>query len=290
MTRKLPDGSKNIRASIVLYNSDPEKVRAAIQSCLWSRTPVDLTVIDNSPSSEVESLVSEMGITYVPSRRNVGFGAGHNVALRESLKSARYHIVLNPDVRFGPEVVGSLRSFMDENREVGLVMPQVLYPDQQPQLLCKRLPAPVDLVVRRFGGNSLQKLFQERLNRYLLQDVDLTIPRMVPALSGCFMFLRATALRQVGLFDERFFMYMEDVDLCRRIGEVSKTMFYPDVSIYHDYGKGSYRDTSLLRYHVKSAFRYFQKWGWIHDRDREMRNRDVYREENIMVPAGRLRT
>ena len=290
MIRKLPDASKNIRASIVLYNSDPEKVRAAIQSCLWSRTPVDLTVIDNSPSSEVESLVCEMGITYVPSRRNIGFGAGHNVALRESLKSARYHIVLNPDVRFGPEVVGSLRSFMDESPEAGLVMPQVLYPDQQPQLLCKRLPAPVDLVVRRFGGNSLQKLFQERLNRYLLQDVDLTIPRMVPALSGCFMFLRTAALRQVGLFDERFFMYMEDVDLCRRIGEVSKTMFYPDVSIYHDYGKGSYRDTSLLRYHVKSAFRYFQKWGWIHDRDREMRNRDVYREENIMVPAGRLRT
>ena len=200
--------------------------------------PVHLTVVDNSPSQKFEALSSEFGACYLPSRQNLGFGAGHNLALRESLGNSRYHVVLNPDVRFGPDVLAKLRLFMDENPEAGLVMPRVLYPDQQPQLLCKRLPAPMDLVVRRFGGNSLQKIFQDRLNRYLLQDVDLTVPRMVPALSGCFMFMRTSILQQVGLFDERFFMYMEDVDLCRRIGEVSKTMFYPDVSIYHDYEKG----------------------------------------------------
>jgi GT2 family glycosyltransferase len=94
----------------------------------------------------------------------------------------------------------------------------------------------------------------------------------------------------VGLFDERFFMYMEDVDLCRRIGEVSKTLFYPDVSIYHDYGKGSYRDANLLKHHLRTAFRYFQKWGWVNDRDRELRNQDIYREENILVEADRVRT
>lgn len=290
MKRKLPESSPAIRASIVLYNSDPEQVRAAVQSCLWSSTPVELTVIDNSPSQKFEALVVEMGAAYLPSKRNLGFGAGHNLALQNSLRNSRYHVVLNPDVRFGPEVLGHLRRFMDENPEAGLVMPQVLYPDQQPQLLCKRLPAPMDLVVRRFGGDSLQRLFQERLNRYLLQDVDLTVPRMVPALSGCFMFLRTSVLQRVGLFDERFFMYMEDVDLCRRIGEVSKTMFYPDVSIYHDYGKGSYRDANLLKHHLKSAFRYFQKWGWVNDRDRELRNQDIYREENILVEADRVRT
>jgi GT2 family glycosyltransferase len=290
MKRKLPESSPAIRASIVLYNSDPEQVRAAVQSCLWSSTPVELTVIDNSPSQKFEALVVEMGAAYLPSKRNLGFGAGHNLALQNSLRNSRYHVVLNPDVRFGPEVLGHLRRFMDENPEAGLVMPQVLYPDQQPQLLCKRLPAPMDLVVRRFGGDSLQRLFQERLNRYLLQDVDLTVPRMVPALSGCFMFLRTSVLQRVGLFDERFFMYMEDVDLCRRIGEVSKTMFYPDVSIYHDYGKGSYRDANLLKHHLRSAFRYFQKWGWVNDRDRELRNQDIYREENILVEADRVRT
>jgi hypothetical protein len=290
MKRKLPESSPAIRASIVLYNSNPEQVRAAVQSCLWSSTPVELTVIDNSPSQKFEALVVEMGAAYLPSKRNLGFGAGHNLALQNSLRNSRYHVVLNPDVRFGPEVLGHLRRFMDENPEAGLVMPQVLYPDQQPQLLCKRLPAPMDLVVRRFGGDSLQRLFQERLNRYLLQDVDLTVPRMVPALSGCFMFLRTSVLQRVGLFDERFFMYMEDVDLCRRIGEVSKTMFYPDVSICHDYGKGSYRDANLLKHHLKSAFRYFQKWGWVNDRDRELRNQDIYREENILVEADRVRT
>jgi GT2 family glycosyltransferase len=162
-------------------------------------------------------------------------------------------------------------------------MPQILYPDNQQQLLCKRLPEPQDLIVRRFGGSLGQKLFRERIERYTLRDVDLSVPRVVPSLSGCFMFIRVDVLRQVGLFDERFFMYMEDVDLCRRIGKVSRTVFFPGVSIYHGYQKGSYRDPHLLMHHTASALRYFDKWGWFSDRDREERNQAVYSDESVVV-------
>lgn len=106
-----------------------------------------------------------------------------------------------------------------------------------------------------------------------MRDVDLSKPCEVPSLSGCFMFLRSTALKEAGLFDERFFMYMEDVDLCRRIGAVSQTVFFPGCSVIHGYSKGSYKSARLFRLHLGSAIRYFNKWGWVFDRDRRERNR-----------------
>ena len=68
-------------------------------------------------------------------------------------------------------------------------------------------------------------------------------------------------------------MYAEDLDLCRRIGEVSKTMYYPGVSIYHAYGKGSYKNRKLLKYHICSVVKYFNKWGWVLDRKRTQINK-----------------
>jgi GT2 family glycosyltransferase len=268
---------------MVLYESDPRQVREAIRSCLSGSIKVQLTVVDNSPHQKLRPLVEKLGALYVPSARNLGFGAGHNVALRQSLRKSKYHVVLNPDIQFDTSVLPTLFDFMEENPDVGLVMPQVLYPNNDEQLLCKRLPEPIDLIVRRFGGMIGQKLFRERIERYMLRDVDLSVPRVVPSLSGCFMFIRVDVLRKVGIFDERFFMYMEDVDLCRRVGEVAQTVFFPDVSIYHGYQKGSYRDPHLLMHHTISALRYFGKWGWFSDLERQNRNQAVYSDNSIVV-------
>ena len=82
------------------------------------------------------------------------------------------------------------------------------------------------------------------------------------------MLISEAALAEVGIFDERYFLYLEDVDLCRRIHEKFETIYYPRVSIYHHNGKSSYRELRPLMYHVVSAFRYFQKWGWYSDRER----------------------
>jgi hypothetical protein len=70
-------------------------------------------------------------------------------------------------------------------------------------------------------------------------------------------------------------MYMEDVDLCRRIGAVADTVFYPGVAIHHEYDKGSYRNPLLRKYHLQSAWRYFNKWGWLIDSGRSRLNRRV---------------
>lgn len=100
----------------------------------------------------------------------------------------------------------------------------------------------------------------------------------VPYLSGCFMFIRTKVLEKVGLFDERFFMYLEDTDLSRRIHKISKTIYYPYVHIYHEYGKGSYKNLKLLKYHIDSAIKYFNKWGWFFDKERDFINKTTLKK------------
>jgi GT2 family glycosyltransferase len=155
-------------------------------------------------------------------------------------------------------------------------MPRVLYPDSSEQHLCKLIPTPVDLLTRRFMPLLVSRLTLGSLRRYQMEGCDFSKPRFVPVLSGCFMFLRMKVLRQIGGFDERYFMYLEDVDLCRRIAAISDTVFFPDVAIYHEYRKGSYFSGRLLAHHLRSAWQYFSKWGWIVDKGRDQLNRAVF--------------
>jgi GT2 family glycosyltransferase len=254
--------------SVVLYRNPTEQIREAIRSFLSTALKVKLYVIDNSPDDRARKLCTDERIAYMLNARNLGFGAGHNVALRRSQKEANYHVVLNPDVHFEKGVLESLLSFARARPDVGVVMPKILNTDGTIQHLCKLLPSPTDLIARRFVPGFLKPLIEARLAHYEFRDQDYNSVLSVPVLSGCFMMLSCAALSQVGMFDERYFMYMEDVDLCRRMQERYKTIYFPKVAIYHGYEKGSYRSVRLMMLHVVSALRYFQKWGWFSDAER----------------------
>ncbi len=235
--------------------------------------PVNVAAVDNSPRENLRAVVEAYDATYIWQGQNRGFGVGHNIALRRMLDSSKYHLVVNPDVIFTNGVIECLYQFMEENPCIGLVMPRILNQDGTEQNLCKLLPSPIDLFARRFLGRAGKVLFRNRWDQYELRTLDMNVVREVPSLSGCFMFMRTSVLRETGLFDERYFMYLEDVDLCRRIGRVSQTVFYPHVSIVHGYTKGSYQDARLLKHHISSAIKYFSKWGWFYDPEREHLNR-----------------
>jgi GT2 family glycosyltransferase len=274
------EGEKNptmfdITASVVVYKNPLDQVQQVILSFLSTQLKVKLYVVDNSPDDGARSLCIDPRIVYVFNGRNLGFGAGHNIALRLAMNQAAYHAILNPDIYFGPGVLEALLDFAQRQSDVGLLMPKILNPDGSFQYLCKRLPSPTDLVLRRFLPALLEPFFKDRLARYELRDQDYTRVLSVPILSGCFMLISSLAVTEVGVFDERYFMYLEDVDLCRRIHQKFKTIYFPAAAVYHRNAKGSYREAQLLMHHIRSAFRYFQKWGWYFDPERDRINQKV---------------
>jgi hypothetical protein len=92
------------------------------------------------------------------------------------------------------------------------------------------------------------------------------------------MFLRVNAIKEVGLFDERFFLYAEDIDFTRRMHEKYDTLFYPKVSVYHTFTRGSRKEFKLMIIHIISIIKYFNKWGWWRDAERKHLNNDVMKQ------------
>jgi GT2 family glycosyltransferase len=205
----------------------------------------------------------------------MGFGAAHNLALKKALaSSSEYHLVLNPDVYFKAEVISKLTDFMDANKDVGLVMPKVLYPDGRLQYLCRLLPSPTTLLMRRFLY-PFKKVSSKINHRYEMHFSGYDQVMDVPFLSGCFMFLRVDSLRATGLFDENIFLYTEDIDLTRRLHRSYRTVFFPEATVYHHHVRESYRNYRVFVQHTVSAITYFNKWGWFQDSERKQINRNI---------------
>ena len=264
-----------ITASIVLYKSGPE-VRKTINDFLNTTLAVHIYLIDNSPTDtlkhELKDVIEQERVTYIFNNKNLGYGAGHNVAMRQIIKTSKYHLVLNPDISFEQGTLEKLFAFAEENKEIGLVMPRVIYPNGEIQYVCKLLPTPLDLIFRRFLPASLTA---KRMERYELRKSGYNHQFEVPYVHGCFMFLRTEVLKTTGLFDERFFMYPEDIDLTRRIYAVSKCVFYPGVEVIHAHAKASYKNFRLFLIHLTNLVKYFNKWGWIFDRERSRINEEI---------------
>lgn len=259
--------------SIVLYKSS-DRVLDVVFSFLDSKTDVLLFLVDNSPNTAFidrhPELKNDSRIQYIFNGSNLGYGAAHNVAMRQILSKTGCHFVLNPDISFKSDVIDRLTVLINDDPNIGLIMPRVYYENGEEQKLCKLLPTPVSLFGKRFS--FFGSIFKKSVNDFLLADADYSQSFSAPYLSGCFMCLNTSVLKKIGLFDERFFMYLEDTDLSRRINAVSRTLYYPEVSIIHDHAQGSYKNLKLFRIHLISAFKYFNKWGWFRDAERERLN------------------
>jgi len=264
-----------ISATIVTYKNSHEMLNKAISSFLNTEMDVKLYIVDNSPTDEIKTLCNDSRIEYIFNNANVGFGAGHNVIMRQPEKMGEYHIVLNPDIYYEEGVIEGLYEYMEKNSDVGNVMPKVLYPDNKIQFLCKLLPTPTDWIGRFFVPS---KKWKERRNyNFEMKFTDYNSEMSVPYLSGCFMFLRKSVIQELGVFDEGIFMYGEDTDLSRRIYVKYRNIFYPNVIVFHEFAKGSHKSFRLFWIHVKAAVYYFNKWGWFVDKERKSINDKVKR-------------
>jgi GT2 family glycosyltransferase len=271
-----------LTVSIVLYKTDINQLVNCINS-VNGYSSAKILLIDNSPTDELKKVIFLVENTsYVFNPANPGYGAAHNIALRDALKlNSRYHLILNADVFFEAGTIDILIDYMNHRPGVGLVMPKVLFPNGDIQRLCKLVPTPLDLISRMLFPKNLLK---KRSFKFEMQSTGYNREMFVPYLSGCFMFLRVDVLRLCGIFDERFFMYPEDIDLTRRIASKYKTMFYPGATIYHEYGAASKKSIKMLLIHIFNIIKYFNKWGWIFDAERVRLNKLAGTNPNFNRP------
>ena len=270
-----------LSASIVLYQTDLTPLKKVIDSYFACKSEaLQLFLVDNSPTDVLKSVLTmypDKEIHYIFNNENMGYGKAHNIAIKKSMEQGLpYHIVLNPDIVMQEGALEKLTHYMNEHPEVGNIMPKIIYPDGQLQYLCKLLPSPIDLIFRRFIPF---KKWRDKSNKHFeLHNFSYNQTMNIPILSGCFMFLRTEALEKVGLFDEQFFMYMEDFDLNRRIHRAYKTIFFPEAVVVHEYQKASYKNIKLLKAHIKSAIYYFNKYGWFFDKERKKINQKTLKQ------------
>lgn len=255
-----------VNVSIVVYKHSYADLALTLSSLLSSELINKIILVDNDQSDWAASFLHPK-VVYIKSEGNYGFGYGHNIAIRKFAKETDFFLICNPDIVFEASEFDKLVSFASIRSE-GLFLPKIVYENGENQYGARLLPSPFNLFARRFSPKIAEKLDQD----YLLKDFDLSQPVFAPYLHGCFMLFRSKALLELNGFDERFFMYMEDVDLARRCAEKFGNMYYPLAHITHLHEQGSYKNKFLLKAHLKSAWQYFNKWGWLYDTGRKKLN------------------
>lgn len=260
-----------VTVSIVTHRTPVRQLWKAIRCVLRSDAVRMVYIVDNSPTDSLRAELKDAERVTYEHVENRGYGAGHNLAIRRALESgARYHLVMNADVCWDGDVIGAIVEKMEKSPDTGILMPRTQYPDGALQLTARRLPTPWDVFAKRFLPKAL---IRSRMKRYLLADADHSQTIDSPYLLGSFLFFRTEAIRAEGMFDERFFMYPEDIDITRRFHRNWRTILWPGATIIHEHAAASRRSMRMLRIHIVNMIRYFNKWGWFMDRERRRFNR-----------------
>jgi GT2 family glycosyltransferase len=271
-----------ITASIVTYKTKINEIKSLMQSIVDSIIDI-IYIIDNSPSNELGEFIQELSskVIYIHKNYNSGFGAAHNIAIHKAITiGSKYHFIINPDIIIQVGVIQSMVSYMQKEKNVGMMMPKILNLDDTPQYLPKLLPSPLMLLCRKIRKPI--RLHEYYMNKYELRNINKICS--VPVISGCFSLLNLNLFQELNIegYDERFFMYFEDFDLSRRFYQKCKTIYYPLVSVNHGYAGGAKKNIKLFIIFIHSAIRYFNKWGWFCDKERHKINKCVLAELNMI--------
>lgn len=218
----------------------------------------ELFVVDNGSTDGTPEYIEKNypSVTVIRTDKNIGFGAGHNFIL-DKLNS-EYHAIINPDIIVKDDVISKMAEYLDENPDIGLLSPEIRFPDGRLQVLGKKNPSLPYLVSSRLRGSGEPSA---KLREYAMLDKDLSKPLDIENATGCFMFIRTALFKEIGGFDKRYFMYFEDCDLTREVNRRSRAVYYPEATVYHEWGRESKKNFRLKLIQITSMFNYFAKWG-----------------------------
>ena len=247
----------------ISYNC-AEPLRLALTSLAAQEVPggMEIIVVDNaSGDASAEVARSFPGVKVVSLANNAGFAAANNVGIREA--AGTRFLFANPDVEAPPGVAAALSKFMAARPQAAAVGPTVAGPDGAVQRFCaRRFPTIFNLVLQVAGWGETRWAASRWLHRFEAPDFYTSPPAQTDALAGAFMMVRRNAFMDVGGFDEGYFLYGEDVDLCRRFKEAGGEVWYvpgPPVRHYTGGSRGSANSLVIAASHV-AAERYARKW------------------------------
>lgn len=250
-----------ISGSIVLYDENLSDLDNTINCFLKIPLKKKLYLIDNTPTNFFQYLFVNKEIEYIAVEQNIGFGSAHNKIIKILKEKSSYHLILNPDVSFKKDVIPNLIDQLNKDKTIAMIAPKVLFPSGKHQYSCRRYPTPSELLARRFP--FLKQLFKKGILVGEYRDKNLAEPFFAEYLTGCFQLYRTKDFIAVKGFDERYFLYMEDIDICRKLDNLGKQkLYYPKEEIVHVLKQGSSKSLKLFFRHTSSAIKYFLKWGF----------------------------
>ena len=252
---------------VVGYHPSDSEVDILSASLASRSSGVEVVVVanDHRPGEPIDRLVQQVNL-FLPLSRNLGYGRAFHAALDAYSACAAlppWVAVLNTDLSWRPGSFERMLCWLRQQPDVVLAVPQILDPDGRPQQLCKRDPTLLSLASRRFVPGWIKPDWLRRYDAYQqMEDRPLDQVFDVPYLSGCCMLMRCSALEQSGGFDRRFFLYLEDADLTRRLRHFGRCVHLPVADVVHAWGRGNHRSIFLTLVNLKSAWIYFTTWGW----------------------------
>lgn len=252
------------------------QMRGLVKNCLKSiyqniasaNFSQQIIVVDNFGQDKLKQLLQEKfpSVKYLYTD-NKGYSQAINLGLKNC--PARYYLVCNPDIMIpGPHSLNKLYHFIEANSQAGLVAPKLVNPDGTVQLTARKFPSLWQpLFSRTVLGRT--KFGKKKLREFLMFNQDHKQVKNVDWILGAFMLLRQEALRAVNYFDERYFLYFEDTDLCRQLHlHRWQVIYYPEVEIIHYHGRSSadvfglkaILTNPITRIHIYSWLKYLGKY------------------------------
>ena len=231
----------------------------------------EILVGDNASKDGIAKIMKEHfseldNVNFFEYDENNGYGAGNNKIIKNA--KGKYIVILNPDIVVLNGTIEKLYNYLESHSDVGIVSPKLLYANkkvQQSYFAYYHLMTP--LYRRTFLGKT--KKGQTDLDRFLMKGVDINGATTVDWLMGSFWMMRKHIFDELSGFDDQYFMYFEDSDLCRRVNEAGhKVMYHPEAEAIHLHARDSKSKnfwSSILNkmtwIHLSSAYKYFRKFG-----------------------------
>lgn len=264
---------KKLEIIIVNYNSSVwmEKTLSSLYKYYipYSQYNVIVTVVDNASTDNSVEIIEEKypEINLIKSSKNLGFSAGNNLALRKS--TADYIMLLNSDTELTEKSkdIDNLINIIKEDNKIGIITPKVLLTNGEIDMACHRgEPSLLDCFFYFFG---FEKFFPKIkfFTHYHLLHKNLNTTHEVDAVTGACVITKLKYLQEIDFFDERYFMYSDDMDLCRKYREQEyKIIYNPTVEIIHHKYKSSMESNNkkhrknMRKYFYNSLLLYYDKW------------------------------